>query len=167
MYGVLGRLKSSAAYRELRIDEGLCARLIEWRESQRKSARNQFDLVFPSRSGTAIYNNNLRKNFWIPLTQAAGIGRIKTNGVWQPGIRLHDLRHAFASIRIAENATGKQLQTELGHADFFMTHNRYGHVMDNLSKSEHENAKALLKLSKTPLPVTELSSDCRDEQRKK
>jgi integrase len=47
-----------------------------------------------------------------------------------PEIRLHDLRHTFASLLIAQGAHPKLISEQLGHAGIQLTLDRYGHLFD-------------------------------------
>jgi integrase len=66
----------------------------------------------------------LRFSKWIDVTfkpalQAAGL---------PTEMRLYDLRHTCASLMIAEGATVKAVQAQLGHATATMTLDLYGHL---------------------------------------
>jgi integrase len=45
-----------------------------------------------------------------------------------PGVRLHDLRHAYASALIDAGESVKVIQERLGHASAVMTVDVYGHL---------------------------------------
>ena len=45
-----------------------------------------------------------------------------------PKLRVHDLRHAAASLQIASGAGVKLVQRQLGHLAATMTLDRYGHL---------------------------------------
>lgn len=49
-----------------------------------------------------------------------------------PGLRLHDLRHACAGLLIAQGAHPKEIQARLGHASITTTLNTYGHLWTSL-----------------------------------
>jgi integrase len=44
------------------------------------------------------------------------------------GVRLHDLRHACASLAISEGANVKVVQKLLGHKSAVLTLDKYGHL---------------------------------------
>jgi integrase len=44
------------------------------------------------------------------------------------GLRLYDLRHTCASLLIAQGASVKAVQAQLGHATASITLNTYGHL---------------------------------------
>ncbi|PYM72943.1 MAG: hypothetical protein DME10_11450 [Candidatus Rokuibacteriota bacterium] len=47
-------------------------------------------------------------------------------------VRLHDLRHTYASLLIAP----KYIQVQMGHASIQTTLDRYGHLMPDLHRAE-------------------------------
>jgi integrase len=77
------------------------------------------DFVFPSRAGTCKgYIYDLRK----PFEAACAIAGIE-------GLRIHDLRHSFATIAIMGGASLYEVQKLLGHSDISMSQ-RYAHMAD-------------------------------------
>ncbi|WP_462188400.1 MULTISPECIES: tyrosine-type recombinase/integrase [unclassified Frankia] len=46
-----------------------------------------------------------------------------------PWLRLHDLRHAFASMLFAEGVAARTVMELLGHSTIQLTMNTYTHVM--------------------------------------
>ncbi|CAA9572151.1 MAG: Integrase [uncultured Thermomicrobiales bacterium] len=75
-------------------------------------------LVFPSTVGTAIEPRNLTRHFKGVL-QAAGL----------PNIRFHDLRHAAASLLVAQGVHPRVVMEILGHSQISLTMNTYAHVL--------------------------------------
>ena len=51
-------------------------------------------------------------------------------------MRLHDLRHTYASLLIAQGAHPKYIQAQLGHASIQTTLDRYGHLMPDAHAAE-------------------------------
>ena len=51
---------------------------------------------------------------------------LKQNGL--PHIRFHELRHSCASLLLSNGFTLKDVQEYMGHSDFKMTANIYGHL---------------------------------------
>lgn len=73
---------------------------------------------------TAPLGGPLRFSKWIDVTfkpalRAAGL---------PADVRLYDLRHTCASLLIAQSATVKAVQAQLGHATATMTLDLYGHL---------------------------------------
>jgi len=52
--------------------------------------------------------------------------------------RMHDLRHTFATVSIAEGVDVKTLQETLGHGDPGFTLRVYGHVLDTMKRKAAE-----------------------------
>jgi integrase len=69
-------------------------------------------------------------------------------------LRLYDLRHTCASLLIAQGASVKAIQAQLGHATASMTLDTYGHLFpDELEtlagRLEGLRAAALIDLART------------------
>lgn len=91
------------------------------------------EFVFPSRSGTRkghLYD--LRK----PFEQACGCSGIE-------GLRIHDLRHSFATIAIQGGASLYDVQKLLGHSDIAMTQ-RYAHMVDESLQRATDNVAQVI-----------------------
>ena len=89
--------------------------------------------VFPSRTGRLPLSYwNLVKRGLVPALDAAGLA--------DKGIRLHDLRHAAASLLIAEGLTPVEVAAQLGHADPGVTMRVYAHLFDR--RRSHERTRA-------------------------
>jgi len=74
------------------------------------------ELVFPSRHSRRAYSLN---RFWYPFRRSCAL----------PDVRLHDLRHSFASTAIAENVSLALIGKLLGH-ELPETTARYAHLAD-------------------------------------
>lgn len=84
-----------------------------------RTVANPHDLVFTTEDGKLIDQANLRKRVFEPALQRAGLRKI----------RIHDLRHTFASMLINQGENLKYVQSQLGHASIQTTVDRYGHLM--------------------------------------
>jgi integrase len=73
--------------------------------------------LFPTPTGTPPHQNTVGHQ-WRKATSAAGL----------TGLRLHDLRHFFASGLIASGCDVVTVQRALGHASATTTLNTYGHL---------------------------------------
>lgn len=93
-------------------------------------------LVFPSRLGHFLSHRNLRRS----LHLYAGKADV-------PAIRVHDLRHTYASMRIADGADIMALSRDLGHSSPSFTLNRYGHLFERHRKRDAPTLERLLGLS--------------------
>lgn len=80
---------------------------------------NEHDLVFTSPEGQMIDSANLRHRVFDPALRVAGLRQI----------RIHDLRHTYASLLINQGENLKYVQMQLGHASITTTVDRYGHLM--------------------------------------
>lgn len=77
------------------------------------------DLVAPARHGGPLNYRAWYRHVWKPLRARAGV-------TCAP----YDLRHTFASRRIAEGATVVEVASEMGHTDPALTLRRYAHLFD-------------------------------------
>jgi len=80
------------------------------------------DMVFARLDGTPTHANVLARNFE-KLTKEAGV----------PRIRIHDLRHTFATLALTgddvSEADLKVISESMGHADVSTTLRTYAHVV--------------------------------------
>jgi len=77
------------------------------------------DLVFCTAEGGIIDQANLRHRVFEPALQRAGLRKM----------RIHDLRHTFASLLINQGENMKYVQHQLGHASITTTVDRYAHLL--------------------------------------
>jgi len=73
--------------------------------------------------------DTLSSVYWPRLLRAAEI---------RESVRLHDLRHTFCSLLIAQGASPKYIQSQLGHSSIMVTMDRYGHLMPETNERETE-----------------------------
>jgi len=82
------------------------------------------NLVFSNHCGNPIDLHNFRKRHFLKDIQEAGV----------PEIRIHDLRHTYASQYMMSGGNIFDLQKILGHSDLKMTmryaHLSRGHIVD-------------------------------------
>jgi integrase len=90
---------------------------------RRRRAESSAVFVFPG-DGATGHRWDLKKP-WQRISKAAGIA--KTEGV--EGVRIHDLRHTFASIAASAGHSLPVIGALLGHADPSTTA-RYSHLLD-------------------------------------
>jgi integrase len=79
------------------------------------------DPVFASASGSALDHRNASRRGLEPAVKRAKIGRRVT---------MHDLRHTFASLLVAEGLNVVFVSRQLGHADPSITLKVYSHLFD-------------------------------------
>lgn len=92
------------------------------------------ELVFTTPLGGPIEKSSLLRHSFAPLLKRAGL----------PRIRFHDLRHACASLLLAEGIHPKVVQERLGHASISTTMDTYSHVMPSLQADAAEKMDRLL-----------------------
>ena len=64
-----------------------------------------------------------------------------------PRIRMHDLRHTWATLALRAGVHPKVVQERLGHANIAITMDTYSHVMPDMQESAAELVAALVDLS--------------------
>jgi integrase len=109
----------------------------EEQEGQRREtgvAWVENDLVFCNPDGSLWPPDTITKQF-AELAATAGLA----------GFRLHDLRHAFASITLKNGVSVKEVSALLGHSSSVLTLSTYAHVMEGMGREAVEGlAKSLL-----------------------
>jgi integrase len=129
----IGKLKSKAAYRSLRLSTLVLNALREWKLA---CPNGDLDLVFPNGLGKVESYANLIERGFGPIQIAAGVTRlvpvINNAGaaVMREAARygLHALRHACASLWIEQGHNPKQIQKLMGHSSIKVTFDTYGHL---------------------------------------
>jgi len=77
------------------------------------------DLVFTAPQGGPLREQKFVAGIFKPAAARAGLPH---------RLRFHDLRHTCASLLIAQGASVKAVQAQLGHASATVTLDRYGHL---------------------------------------
>ncbi len=85
--------------------EGRWAELPEW--------------VFCNTKGGILHSNNLRRRVFYPCLEKAGLRRV----------RIHDLRHTYASLLIQQGESLAYVRDQLGHHSIQITVDIYGHLV--------------------------------------
>ena len=62
-----------------------------------------------------------------------------------PLIRVHDLRHGFASLALESGVHPKVVSERLGHASVAFTLDRYSHAVPALEEAAAEQVAALIR----------------------
>ena len=94
---------------------------------------NDWDLVFTTTVGTPLDGIAVTRKFQA-LLEAAGL----------PRQRFHDLRHACASLLIAQGVSPRVVMETLGHSQISLTMNTYSHVTPALGRAAAERMNELL-----------------------
>jgi integrase len=90
-------------------------------------------LVFTREDGTSYHPDSFSKLFRT-LADEAGL----------PRIRLHDLRHGFASMALRAGVHPKVVSDRLGHSEVGITLNIYSHVTPEVDRAASETVAALI-----------------------
>jgi integrase len=90
-------------------------------------------LVFPTLTGTPYNDHTLVRRLQADLA-AAGIRRQ----------RLHDLRHAAASLWLAQGVSPRVVMETLGHSTITVTMNTYSHVIPALQRDAADRMQEVL-----------------------
>jgi integrase len=105
-------------------------------EARRKAEPNGAPIspfVFPGADGKSLTDI---KRTWASVCKNAGlVQNVSARGegsraIWRPSVRLHDLRHSFASILVSAGASLPLIGQMLGHTQA-QTTARYAHLHDD------------------------------------
>jgi len=122
-------LPKSGKVRRVDLSAQLCEELAILKEIRQLEGLSKGDTlrmdepVFLSPMGYQWDEHNLDKR-WRETHLASGIRKV----------RLHDLRHTFASQLIEQGAHPKYIQEQLGHSSITMTMDTYGHLFPNRNR---------------------------------
>lgn len=83
------------------------------------------DFVFASRDGSAFGYRNVERRGLDAAAAAAGLNKPR-----QPKLRLHDLRHTYATLLIAHGEDVASVAAQLGHAGPDITLKVYTHLFE-------------------------------------
>ena len=143
---MIGTPKTAKGRRTVTLDSGTVAAL---REHRRRQAAERLlmgagwtdnDLVFCHPDGTMLHPERFSRGF---LETVARIGL--------PRIRLHDLRHGWATLALQAGIHPKVVQERLGHANIAITLDTYSHVVAGLHEDAAEDVAALFLPVSNPL----------------
>jgi integrase len=93
----------------------------------------ELGLVFTRQSGKPLYGSNVTRDFQRML-ERAGLRRL----------RFHDMRHACASLLIAQGVHPRIVMETLGHSQIGITMNLYGHVLPDVQRQAATQMDAVL-----------------------
>ncbi len=135
---VRGVLTSPKSHQRRRVDmtPQLSAALLTWRRVQRERWLEKGGevppWVFPSLEGTALEERNVRHVFSRLLEQA---------NLRQ--IRIHDLRHTYATLLLQAGAPITYVSQQLGHRDASITLRVYAHYLPSASQRDVDRLDTL------------------------
>ena len=125
--------KTETSLRTLALDHGLVAELRMLRSQLREHAGDPVGFLFTNRYGGPLSPGYVAHTFR-RLVVEAGL----------PPIRLHDLRHAAASLSLAAGNDLKVVQAMLGHSGIVLTADTYTSVLPCLAHRAAEATAALV-----------------------
>jgi integrase len=136
--------KTTAARRTVDIPPFVVEALLEHQDRMRQEGKLVTDhlLVFADQDGGPVRPENLRRRSFLPLLRTAGL----------PRLRLHDLRHSYATLNLLSGAHPRVVQQALGHSDIATTLQTYSHVLPSLTREAAVRLDRLLR-GEEPVPV--------------
>lgn len=121
-----GKLTTPKSGKARRVDvsaqlaETLKTLLVERKkETLRRGWRELPAWVFVNESGNPVDPDNFRKRVWPKILAKAGLRTI----------RIHDLRHTYASLLIQHGESLAYVQEQMGHHSIRVTVDTYGHLV--------------------------------------
>ena len=136
--GQIKTIKNRRRWRTIRLLSPLAADLGEWRLASRRPRPDT--LVFPA-AGVKPWSECMWRN-WRRRVYAA-----PARAVGFDESRPYDLRHSYASLRIAEGANVLQVAQELGH-DPRLTLSTYGHLFDEAAGVQGVSAEEAIRAAR-------------------
>jgi integrase len=130
---------ASGEARTVEIDSGTVGILLAHRLQQDEEraawgeAYADHDLMFAREDGDPLPPEVVTKSF-AGLLKAAGLRRV----------RLHDLRHGAASLRLAAGVDIAVVSKQLGHSTITLTADTYSHLLEGVGRQAAERAMALV-----------------------
>ena len=127
---VVGEITTPKNGKSRRVDmskqlaETLKAVRIEQKKEALAKGKELPDLVFVNGEGRYLEHANLRTRVFWPALAKAGLRRI----------RIHDLRHTFASLLIENNESLAYVRDQLGHHSIQITVDTYGHLVPGANR---------------------------------
>ena len=130
--------KTPQAKRDIVLMPALSTLLKEHRLASRFSGPD--DYVFASSRGTPLAHRNIQRRGLHAAADGAGL-----NGGDRSRVRMHDLRHTFASLLIAQGVDVVAVSRQLGHASPDITLKVYAHLFD--AERNADRTRSLLERS--------------------
>jgi integrase len=116
-------LKTSAGRRTVVLLPSLVKTLAKHKLASERSAPEDF--VFATSAGTPLSRDNVRSRVFRPAVDRALLDSPGT-----PRLRMHDLRHTFASMLIASGASPAFVAAQMGHGSPAVTLGIYTHLFE-------------------------------------
>jgi integrase len=151
--GSLQSLKTPHSRRDVLLTPGLTELLRQHQLESHDQRPEAF--VFSRRTGRPMHAETLRQYGLRPAVTAAGLDRSRTQR-----LRLHDLRHTFASLLIAQGMSVAFVSRQMGHTNISTTLDIYTHLFDYaehatmlIERLEHEFGALLISCSLGRMPA--------------
>ncbi|MGN6609146.1 MAG: site-specific integrase [Jatrophihabitans sp.] len=131
--------KTDRGRRVVRLDDGTVAKLRAHRAAQAEerllvgAGYRDHGLVFAMPDGRPIHPDRFSREF----TQTVGRSDL-------PEIRLHDLRHTWATLALQAGVHPKVVQERLGHSNIAITLDIYSHVIPSMESDAADRVAALI-----------------------
>lgn len=138
------------------------------------AGRSLSPYVFPGVDGKPLTDI---KRSWMSICRKAGLAvqvqKVGRNGrpakgkdekpalAWQPNVRIHDLRHSFASILVSAGASLPLIGQMLGHTQV-QTTQRYAHLFDDPMRDAAETVGQIVS---GPTPISSILTQDDHEER--
>jgi integrase len=133
--------KTRRARRAIYVGDQLLGTLAAWQRTQHGNAAPASEaVVFPSTIGGPLDADNVRARVWIPTLRRAKLRYVK----------IHSLRHFFASMLIEQGENLKYISSQLGHASIGITVDVYGHLLPDERRAAAGRFEQRLASSKNP-----------------
>lgn len=148
--GMIGPCKTASSRRTVPIGAVAVAELRRWRLACPRRRDGRLDLVFPTSRGTVQMRSNIYARIWRPLCEAAGLVReeaAQEGHQARPALKYgpHALRHARASLAIAQGLDPRRVADRLGHSSAAFTLAYYAQLFAE-HQADHAEAAALERL---------------------
>ena len=148
---IFGEPKSKRSRRQIALSPSLAVLLWEYRLKQEQARRLlgkplvPMDLVFSQPDGRPFRPNSVTRAFQV-LVESVGL----------KGVRLHDLRHAHATVLLHQGVHPKIVQERLGHSSVATTLDIYSHVLPGLQEAAARRFDEGLESALTEAQVAEV-----------
>lgn len=93
------------------------------------------ELVFPNRRGKHLNAEGFMRHHFKPLLKRASLSS---------KVRIHDLRHSFATIALSRGVPVKVISEMMGHSNITTTLQTYSHVLPSMSRGAADALDAAL-----------------------
>lgn len=114
--------------------------------AEHHACKNDYDLVFPTSTGSWQSVRNWRNRGFSRACEEAGLMVEEKEGrevIQRPKYKPYDLRHFYASMLIDQRVNLKRIQTLMGHRNIQTTLNVYGHLIERAEAASQSRVSVL------------------------